>query len=484
LIMKKFNTIIVGMNQNGVYIMGGVVLLLVIMCYYRDIASLMEGMVSMSPYATRQGDVPRPTPSVWADRYGSLGAEQMSNLCEMSRERKGNVLTMEQNRCNPTTDGRTVADDWMCRNDGYSGYNVASVGEESASVSQSRRINDELVDLVLSPLGADNMVGQMSRPGHVFRPKREDLQESMVVNVGGDPFYSSIKPVFETDAGNPNPYKNRAGSPTEGFATFAERNRMAMEALEDIDYSELAYIDKSTADAISAIELARKGDIDSLMAVAETDPALKMELTVIDSPADIVNLNKLLDEKLAKQKAIGMVAEIKARDPSSIVTEDLPIKQIEAVYREVVKTRRSRVIGPYPLILAPNECDYEGKWTTIMPSNTCQPSLVGAMGSAIRELFGAVGERFTGTLLGSYKAPCGKGHSAGEIVSCGYCRAQNRMPFPSAPANILNMSTNDYKSFEKHCASDFNHSGGNDRQIDGGAWKGERYPYGCKYPMM
>lgn len=476
------------------YVMGSVVLLFAIVCYNQDlikryvntyvsdvsyVTSLMEGMYS--PYSVRQGDVPRPTTSVWADRLGSLGAESMTgNLCDIARERKGTVFTLDQNRCNPTTDGRSNGNDWMCRNDGYSGYNVASVGEESASVSHSRRINDELVGIVLNPIGADNMHAQMSRAGHVFRPKREDLQESMVVNVGGDPFYSSVTPVFETDAGNPNPYKNRAGDPSERFSSFAERNRMVMEALEDIDYNELAYIDKSTADAITAIELARAGDIASLMDVADSDPALKMELSVIDSADDIVNLNKLLDEKLAKQRAVAMVAEIKARDPASLVSVDLPIKQIEAVYREVVKTRRSRVVGPYPYVLAPNECDYEGKWTTIMPANTCQPSYVKAMSSAIGELFGTVSEAFTGTLLGSYKAPCGRGHSKGEVVACNYCRTQSMIPASSVTGAFDPVDA--YKNLEKHCATDFNHSGGNDRQVDG-VWKSERAPYGCKYPM-
>jgi hypothetical protein len=56
-------------------------------------------------------------------------SEQYTNLCEIARERSGAVTTVDQNRCNGTTDGRLMSGDWACRNDGYSGYNVASVGE-------------------------------------------------------------------------------------------------------------------------------------------------------------------------------------------------------------------------------------------------------------------------------------------------------------------------------------------------------------------
>jgi hypothetical protein len=56
-------------------------------------------------------------------------SEQYANLCDIARERKGIALTFDQNRCNGTTDGRLMSNDWACRNDGYSGYNVASVGE-------------------------------------------------------------------------------------------------------------------------------------------------------------------------------------------------------------------------------------------------------------------------------------------------------------------------------------------------------------------
>jgi hypothetical protein len=48
-----------------------------------------------------------------------------SDLCSVSRD-GGNVKTVEQNRCNQTTNGTDMATDWACRNDGYSGYVVTS----------------------------------------------------------------------------------------------------------------------------------------------------------------------------------------------------------------------------------------------------------------------------------------------------------------------------------------------------------------------
>jgi hypothetical protein len=47
------------------------------------------------------------------------------DLCSVSRD-GGNVTTVGQNRCNKTTNGTDMATDWACRNDGYSGYVVAS----------------------------------------------------------------------------------------------------------------------------------------------------------------------------------------------------------------------------------------------------------------------------------------------------------------------------------------------------------------------
>ena len=50
-------------------------------------------------------------------------------LCNVAED-GGNATTITQNRCNGTLAGDQNASDWMCRNDGYSGYNVAGVGGE------------------------------------------------------------------------------------------------------------------------------------------------------------------------------------------------------------------------------------------------------------------------------------------------------------------------------------------------------------------
>jgi hypothetical protein len=414
-----------------------------------------------------------------------------------------------------TTTGDAHANDWACRNDGYSGHVVASAGEafnggkgdgsfnggkgdgsfnggkgdgSSTSVDRTRAVNNALASLVLTPLKGDNLIQQTSRPSHTFKPKRNGLQENMTINYGGDPFMNSVTPIFETDAGNPNPYANRAGHPegmNEGMegTSFAERNKSvnrAMEMLEDIDYNELSYIDETTAEAIKGIELAREGDISALMTAADNDPVLQADLSVIDSAEDISKLNNLLNEKLAKYKTVMLVSALKEAgreiDPSA------SLKEIEAIYREVQRGRRvSKVVGPYPHILAPNECDYEGKWTNVMPYNACQPSLVGALGTTIKETFTSV----LGKLVGSPE-PCGKNGRSGATrpMVSNYCKTKSRMPPFGEGAKFIGAGVASYKALEDHCANDYNHNGGNDRQPDGGAWRDARYKYGCNYPLI
>lgn len=62
------------------------------------------------------------------ERMTPLEAALQSNK-RKEHARGGNFQARPQNRCNETTDGKSNANDWMCRNDGFSGYNVAGTGE-------------------------------------------------------------------------------------------------------------------------------------------------------------------------------------------------------------------------------------------------------------------------------------------------------------------------------------------------------------------
>jgi hypothetical protein len=133
-----------------------------------------------------------------------------------------NKKRMKWNECNNSVSGASIGADWLCRNDGYGGYNVVGVGEEkmgnSKKLMHQTNMNKALTKRSVNS-GAEMFRGQTSRSILMSRPKRSGLHENMTDNKRGDPFYENDNVrEFNTDAGSPNVYRGKKFNGKAGFA--------------------------------------------------------------------------------------------------------------------------------------------------------------------------------------------------------------------------------------------------------------------------
>jgi hypothetical protein len=244
--------------------------------------------------------------------------------------------------------------------------------------------------------------------------------------------------------------------------------------VNDTASAELDAVAVQTANTIKVLQAARDNELSSLDTLYGVPADIKSALSNIDTEQDRAKLDELLSGQVAKLKVVQEVAAIK--NAGFVVDANQTPEQIEAVYRSVIKNRRSRAVGPFPFILSPNECSDESDWKSIVPANSCNPAYAKTLSHKMNEGF----KTFINQLTGTPEA-CGNGVPSGVVSPSNFCASQRFQKALGAGSPFLQEYAQLYSNLEVHCANDYNSSGGNNRQFDGGAWRNDRYQHGCKY---
>lgn len=368
----------------------------------------------------------------------------------------GNFKRMSWNECNKSISGGKNNKDWMCRNDGYGGYNVVGVGGEekmrnSRKLMHQSNINRALTSRNMGSLSAEQFRGQTSRSVLMSRPKRSSLHENMVDNKRGDPFYENENVrEFNTDAGSPNVYRGSKFSGHAGFAGvvgehFGSVKEHLEEVVEDITEEEVDEVAVKNAALIEELKKQRANAMLEYDTLYDLDPTVRDQLSVIDpDTSDSEKLRQLLAEKVKQAKKIQVVRQLKKAGRNVDVTQSMD--EIMDVAKLVKGMRVSKVVGPMANIMAPRECNNEHSWNSVKAANQCAP--------------------YASYLSGAEHM---SNNGVGEPATLAYAHAG------------VSDYANSYKKLSEDCKANWNASGGNDRPTEGGQWRGERYRYGCDF---
>lgn len=402
-----------------------------------------------------------------------MPTEKFNNLESSELCKSENAKLIQQNRCNQTVSGDRNAGDWMCRNDGYSGYNVAGVGGEehmtNTKSTQMNKINNRLLSRKFGKTGNEKFMGQTSRSIHLSKPKKESLHETMSVNYGKDPFM--VGGEYKSDIGNPNPYRNKAGSPHTIQEKYEEGDAESIEQkkVEDVTQGELNRLADESRAVIGELKKARDDQVADLDTAFGLSPELKNKLMEVEGENEQEQLRHLLESELEKYNKIMLIKEIK---DTGVDFDRIPLEagaEVNDVYRMVKLRRQSRHIGPFPSILGPGECYDETDWQYVMPYNSCDTDV---SFKTLREK-----ENYT-----SYNDECSRSteYTGFGTEPSNFC-ATDKYQKAGNKKGLSNYADS-HKKLADSCKANWNETN-QARMVKGmSPWSVDRYQDGCTFP--